>query len=73
MSEYDSMMRGAAVEKEKTSHAGGPGFDSRPGNFSPFGGRFVLLRFFFSTLFLPIDWFQFIHSDAPLQLYEMLR
>ena len=38
VSEYDSMMRGAAVEKEKTSHAGGPGFDSRPGNFFPLLG-----------------------------------
>ena len=52
MSEYDSMMRGAAVEKEKTSHAGGPGFDSRPGNFFPFWGPFCFASFlFFNTFF----------------------
>ena len=69
-----SMMRGGAVEKEKSLHARGPGFDSRPGNFCPLlGAVFVLLRFFFSRFFLPIDWFQFIHSDAPLQFYETLR
>ena len=53
------MMRGGAVEKEKTSHASGPGLSSRPGFFFPFFGRFFffLLHFFFSTFFLPIDGF----------------
>ena len=49
---------------------------STPGRefFSPFLGRFVLFISFLSTFFfLPIDWFQFIHRDAPLQLHEMLR
>ena len=33
MTRHISMMRGGAVEKEKTSHARGPGCDSRPGIF----------------------------------------
>ena len=66
------MMRSGAVEKEKTLHTRGPGFDSQQVFFSPFLSRFVLFRFFFQ-LFLPIDWFQFIHSNAPLQLHEILR
>ena len=45
------MMQSGAVEKEKSSYARGPGFDSRPWNFFPFLGRFVLLRFLFSTFF----------------------
>ena len=36
-------MRGGAVEKENTSPARGPGFDSRPGIFFSFFG--VLLCF----------------------------
>ena len=67
------MMQSGAVEKEKSSYARGPGFDSRPWNLFPFLGRFVLLRFFFQLFFLPFDWFQFIHSDAPLQLHNVLR
>ena len=68
------MMRSGAVEEEKTSHARGPGFDSRPGIFFPFFGPFCFVHFFFvNFFFLPIDWFQFIHRDAPLQLHEMLR
>ena len=68
------MMQSGAVEKEKSSYARGPGFDSRPWNFFPFLGRFVLLRFFFQLFFfLTFDWFQFIHSDAPLQLHNVLR
>ena len=43
------------------------------GIFFPFLGRFVLLRFFFQLFFLPFDGFQFIHSDAPLQLHNVLR
>ena len=75
MTRHISMMRAGAVEMEKTSHAGGPGFDSRSGIFLPFRGRFLLLRFFFSTFFfyLLTGFSQFIHSDAPLQLHEMLR
>ena len=45
------MMQSGAVEKEKSSYARGPGFDSRPWNFFPFLGRFVLLRFFFQLFF----------------------
>ena len=51
MTRHVSIMRGGAVEKEKTSHARGPGFDSRPGIFFSFLGSFVLFRFFFSTFF----------------------
>ena len=58
MTRHDSIMQGGAVEKEKTPHARGPGFESPPDNFFPF--FFVFFQFF-----LPIDWFQFIHSDAP--------
>ena len=48
------MMRAGAVEREKTSHARGPGFDSRPGIFSPFLGPFSFASFlFFNILFLP--------------------
>ena len=36
--------------------------------------RVVLFCFVsFFNFFLPIDWFQFIHSNAPLQLHEILR
>ena len=45
------MMQSGAVEKEKSLYARGPGFDSRPWNFFPFLGRFVLLRFFFQLFF----------------------
>ena len=45
------MMRSGAVEKEKTLHARGPGFDSRQVFFSPFLSRFVLFRFFFQLFF----------------------
>ena len=51
MTRHNSMMQGGVVEKEKTPHARGPGFDSRPWNFFPFLGRFVLLRFFFQLFF----------------------
>ena len=27
----------------------------------------------FNFFFLTFDWFQFIHSDAPLQLHNVLR
>ena len=45
------MMRSGAVEKEKTLHARGPGFDPRQVFFSPFLSRFVLFRFFFQLFF----------------------
>ena len=48
MIRHVSMMRGGAVEKEKTSHGRGPGFDSRPGNFFPLLGAdlFCFVSFF---------------------------
>ena len=58
MTRHDSIMQGGAVEKEKTPHARGPGFESLPENFFPFFLSFF--NFFFTS-----DWFQFIHSDAP--------
>ena len=39
------MIQGGAVEKEKTPHARGPGFESLPENFSPFFLSFF--NFFF--------------------------
>ena len=59
MTRHDSIMQGGAVEKEKTPHARGPGFESLPENVFPF------FLSFFNFFFLPTDWFQFIHSDAP--------
>ena len=59
MTRHDSMMQGGAVKKEKTPHARGPGFESLQENFFPF------FLSFFNFFFLPTDWFQFIHSDAP--------
>jgi len=75
MTRQISMIRAGAVEREKTSHARGPGPDSRPGIFSPFLGPFSFASFFFSTFFVYLltGFSQFIHSDAPLQLHEMLR
>ena len=58
MTRHDSIMQGGAVAKEKTPHARGLGFESLSENVFPF---FCL----FSIFFLPTDWFQFIHSDAP--------
>ena len=51
MTRYINLMRNGAVQKERTSHARGPGFDSRPGIFFPFLGRFVLFRFFSQLFF----------------------
>ena len=45
------MMQSGAVEKEKSSYARGPGFDSRPWNFFPFFGPFCFVAFLFSTFF----------------------
>ena len=59
MTRHNSMMQGGVVEKEKTPHARGPGFESLPENIFPF--FFVFFQFFF----LPTDWFQFIDSAAP--------
>ena len=75
MTRQVSMMRAGAVEKEKTSHARGPGFDSRPGVFSPFLGPFYFTSFLFFNIFfyLLTGFSRFIHSDAPLQLHKMLR
>ena len=45
------MMRSGAVEKEKTLHARGPGFDSRQGFFFSFFESFCFVSFLFSTFF----------------------
>ena len=45
MTRHNSMMQGGVVEKEKTPHARGPGFESLPENFFPF--FFVFFQFFF--------------------------
>ena len=47
MTRHDSMIQGGAVEKEKTPHARGPGFESLPVNFFPFF-FFVFFNFFFT-------------------------
>ena len=46
MTRHNSMMQGGAVEKEKTPHARGPGFESLPENFFPFFLSFF--NFFFT-------------------------
>ena len=48
MTRHDSIMQGGAVEKEKTPHARGPGFESLPENFFPL--FFVFFQFFFFYL-----------------------
>ena len=64
------MMRSGAVEKEKTLHARGPGFDSRQGFFSPFLSRFVLFRFFFQFFFYLLTGFNLF---TVMLLYSFTR
>ena len=49
MTRHDSMMQGGAVEKEKTPHARGPGFESNF-RFEFFSLFFVFFQFFFFYL-----------------------
>ena len=51
MTRHNSMMQGGVVEKEKTPHARGPGFESLPENFFPFFLSFFNFFFYLQTGF----------------------